>query len=98
MTNCSFLLTCECLAVSLYYTNMKALLLTNEYPPNIYGGAGIHVAYLSRELAKLCQVDVRCFGDQKLKNGSLSATGYPLNRLGKAHGECLAWLKSEYLK
>jgi alpha-maltose-1-phosphate synthase len=58
---------------------MKALLLTNEYPPHIYGGAGIHVAYLSRELAKLCQVDVRCFGDQKLKEGPLVATGYSLD-------------------
>ncbi len=43
---------------------MKPLLLTNEYPPNIYGGAGIHVQYLSRELSKLCDVEVRCFGDQ----------------------------------
>ena len=43
---------------------MKALLLTNEYPPYIYGGAGVHVDYLSRELAKLIQVEVRCFGDQ----------------------------------
>ena len=43
---------------------MKPLLLTNEYPPNIYGGAGIHVQYLSRELSKLCDGEVRCFGDQ----------------------------------
>lgn len=43
---------------------MKPLLLTKEYPPNIYGGAGIHVQYLSRELSKLCDVEVRCFGDQ----------------------------------
>ncbi|MEM9283507.1 MAG: glycogen synthase [Verrucomicrobiota bacterium] len=43
---------------------MKPLLLTNEYPPHIYGGAGIHVQYLARELAKLCEVEVRCFGDQ----------------------------------
>ncbi len=43
---------------------MKSLLLSNEYPPNIYGGAGIHVQYLARELAKLCEVEVRCFGDQ----------------------------------
>lgn len=43
---------------------MKPLLLTNEYPPNIYGGAGIHVQYLARELAHLCDVEVRCFGDQ----------------------------------
>ncbi|MEM7602698.1 MAG: glycogen synthase [Verrucomicrobiota bacterium] len=43
---------------------MKPLLLTNEYPPNVYGGAGIHLQYLSRELAKLCDVEVRCFGEQ----------------------------------
>lgn len=57
---------------------MKALLLTNEYPPTIYGGAGIHVDYLSRELAKLCAVDVRCFGDQDLKKDGLTVTGFPL--------------------
>ncbi len=57
---------------------MKVQILTNEYPPTIYGGAGIHVDYLSRELAKLCDVDVRCFGDQSLKNGSLTVTGFPL--------------------
>jgi alpha-maltose-1-phosphate synthase len=30
---------------------MRIVLLTKEYPPNIYGGAGVHVEYLSRELA-----------------------------------------------
>lgn len=49
---------------------MKPLLLTNEYPPNVYGGAGIHVQYLSRELARLCDVEVRCFGDQKDESGN----------------------------
>jgi glycogen synthase len=56
--------------------NIKTLFLTNEYPPHIYGGAGIHAAYLSRELARLCRVDVRCFGDQKKRSGSLTVTGY----------------------
>ena len=37
---------------------MKTLFLTNEYPPTIYGGAGVHVDYLSRELAKLMEVEV----------------------------------------
>ncbi len=32
---------------------MRALLLTNEFPPSIYGGAGVHVDYLSRELRRL---------------------------------------------
>jgi alpha-maltose-1-phosphate synthase len=55
---------------------MKALLLTNEYPPYIYGGAGVHVEFLSRELAKLIDVEVRCFGDQSLDAGSLRVRGY----------------------
>lgn len=43
---------------------MKALFLTNEYPPNVYGGAGVHADYLSRELSHLMDVEVRCFGEQ----------------------------------
>ena len=41
---------------------MKAVILTREYPPEVYGGAGVHVEYLARELAKLTPVEVRCFG------------------------------------
>jgi glycogen synthase len=54
---------------------MKALLLTNEYPPNVYGGAGVHVEYLSRELARLLDVEVRCFGEQEENNSSLTVRG-----------------------
>jgi len=41
---------------------VKALLLTREYPPDVYGGAGVHVEYLARELQKLIEIEVRCFG------------------------------------
>jgi starch synthase len=41
---------------------MKAVLMTREFPPEVYGGAGVHVEYLARELAKLTDVEVRCFG------------------------------------
>ena len=58
---------------------MKALFLTNEYPPNVYGGAGVHVDYLSRELAKRMEVEVRCFGDQKSREGNLTVRGFELN-------------------
>lgn len=58
---------------------MKTLFLTNEYPPHIYGGAGVHVEYLSRELAKLMEVDVRCFGDQDSSSENLSVKGYGLD-------------------
>ena len=49
---------------------MKIALFTNEFPPNIYGGAGVHIDFLSKELAKLAEVEVRCFGNQEehLKN------------------------------
>lgn len=58
---------------------MKALFLTNEYPPHVYGGAGVHVDYLSRELAKSMPVEVRCFGDQQLEQGNLSVRGFDLD-------------------
>ncbi len=61
---------------------MKALLLTNEYPPHIYGGAGVHVDYLSRELAKLMSVEVRCFGEQREERGALRVIGFEVD-LGK---------------
>src|SRR5262245_50005342 len=55
---------------------LEALLLTNEYPPHVYGGAGVHVEYLARELAKLIDVDVRAFGDQDVRSEHLRARGY----------------------
>jgi len=58
---------------------VKALFLTNEYPPNVYGGAGVHVDYLSRELAKTMPIEVRCFGAQKLEKGNLSVRGFELD-------------------
>lgn len=54
---------------------MKALFLTKEYPPNVYGGAGVHVEYLSKELARLMDVEVRCFGNQKETSGPLTVHG-----------------------
>ncbi|RRR72728.1 MAG: glycogen synthase [Candidatus Viridilinea halotolerans] len=57
-------------------TLRKVALFTNEYPPNVYGGAGVHVEYLSRALAKLVAVEVRCFGDQNSATPELSVQGY----------------------
>jgi len=56
---------------------MKALFYTREFPPYVYGGAGVHVEYLADELSKLMDLDVRCFGDQDSKNTSLSVKGFP---------------------
>ena len=41
---------------------MKVALFTREYPPEVYGGAGVHVAYLARELASLVDLTVHCQG------------------------------------
>ncbi|HEX6075207.1 MAG TPA: glycogen synthase [Micromonosporaceae bacterium] len=41
---------------------MRAAVLTREFPPEIYGGAGVHVDFLVRELRRLIDVDVHCFG------------------------------------
>ncbi|MEI9947454.1 MAG: glycogen synthase [Pseudomonadota bacterium] len=41
---------------------MKIALLSREYPPEVYGGAGVHVEYLARELAPLVELAVHCFG------------------------------------
>ena len=57
---------------------MKSLLLTNEYPPHVYGGAGVHVEYLTRELAKLIDTEVRCFGDQDSESQHLKVKGHDL--------------------
>jgi len=85
---------------------MKALFLTNEYPPTIYGGAGVHVDYLSRELAKLMEIEVRCYGQEhreaRLDLPTLRATGYgldtteytapkPLHSVFGAVQRCLDW-------
>lgn len=49
--------------------------MTREYPPNVYGGAGVHVEYLARELAKKIEVEVHCWGDQMLDQGNLHVRG-----------------------
>nr|WP_202457862.1 glycogen synthase [Streptomyces sp. SID5464] len=38
-------------------------LLTREYPPDVYGGAGVHVEFLARELRPLVDLDVHCWGE-----------------------------------
>jgi alpha-maltose-1-phosphate synthase len=54
---------------------MRVALFTNEYPPHVYGGAGVHVEYLSRELAREHQVDVFSFGEQREEEGKLRVHG-----------------------
>ena len=41
---------------------LRVALLTREYPPEVYGGAGVHVEYLARELRQLVELSVHCWG------------------------------------
>ncbi|MDB4950491.1 MAG: glycogen synthase [Gemmatimonadetes bacterium] len=58
---------------------MRITQLTNEYPPNVYGGAGVHIEYLARELARAEEgahaVQVLCFGDQDEETANLRVRG-----------------------
>ena len=54
---------------------MRVALFTREFPPNVYGGAGVHVDYLSRELAKQIDVEVHCWGPQNSDDGNLHVRG-----------------------
>ncbi|RVX42558.1 glycogen synthase (ADP-glucose) [Nonomuraea polychroma] len=48
---------------------MRVDLLSREYPPEVYGGAGVHMEYLARELRRLADVRVRCFGADRDEPG-----------------------------
>jgi starch synthase len=54
---------------------LRAGLITREYPPHVYGGAGVHVEYLSREMAKTIDVEVHCWGEQHEDSGHLHVRG-----------------------
>jgi alpha-maltose-1-phosphate synthase len=61
---------------------MKALQLTREYPPHIYGGAGVVVDQLTQALKKRMQVEVRCFGERAPSDDGVVVRGYtPWERL-----------------
>lgn len=57
---------------------MDVALLTREYPPEVYGGAGVHVEYLARELARLVGVQVHCWGAERAGGGAAAGSaGHP---------------------
>jgi starch synthase len=56
---------------------VKVCLLSREYPPDVYGGAGVHVEYLARGLARNIDVEVRCFGaPRSLSDGGLEVRAF----------------------
>jgi glycogen synthase len=62
---------------------MKVLMLTREYPPHIYGGAGVVVDQLTQALVRRMAVEVRCFGERSGAPGPIQVRGYtPWERVG----------------
>ncbi|MET8149836.1 glycogen synthase [Actinoplanes sp. NPDC049668] len=49
--------------------DLRVDLLTREYPPEVYGGAGVHLEYLARDLRPLADVRVHCFGAERDEPG-----------------------------
>jgi alpha-maltose-1-phosphate synthase len=60
---------------------LRVDLLTREYPPEVYGGAGVHVEYLARELRAITEVRVHCFGAPRDEPG-VTAYADPAGLLG----------------
>ena len=50
--------------------------MAREYPPHVYGGAGVHLEYLAAEMAKLARVDVLCFGAREPQAGNPAVRGF----------------------
>jgi len=50
-------------------TRQRVALLTREYPPEVYGGAGVHVEYLARELRLRTELSVQCWGEPRSEAG-----------------------------
>ena len=68
-------------------SRLRVALLTREYPPEVYGGAGVHVAYLARELAGLVDLTVHCQGaDRPGAVGTLAVHGQ-VDQPGQLAGE-----------
>ena len=55
---------------------MKVTFFAREFPPNVYGGAGVHLKNLARELSRVIDVEVRCFGEQDLSEEHMRVLGY----------------------
>ena len=61
--------------------SLRVDLLTREYPPEVYGGAGVHLEYLARDLRALADVRVHCFGSKREEPG-VTAYAEPVELAG----------------
>jgi len=76
---------------------MKVTFVTKEYPPYVYGGAGVHIKNLSRELSQLIDVEVRTFGDQDETQPHLRVKGYqPWSRMSEGEDKLFTSVLSTF--
>jgi starch synthase len=74
---------------------MRVSLLTREYPPEVYGGAGVHVEYLARELSRLVDLTVHCQGADRPGSEHIPVYAHrPWERLADA-GEALRTVSAD---
>jgi alpha-maltose-1-phosphate synthase len=63
------------------HVSLPVQIYSRTYPPDVYCGAGVHVTHLSKELAKITDVNVKCFGTQNIRDLTLSVTGVPSHNI-----------------
>ena len=64
---------------------MRVALLTREYPPEVYGGGGVHVEYLARELRRLVDLTVHCWGADRAEPGVVAHRAWEALEGGAPH-------------
>ncbi|WP_322778056.1 glycogen synthase [Frankia sp. Cas4] len=74
---------------------MRVSLLTREYPPEVYGGAGVHVEYLAREVSRLVNLTVHCQGADRPGSDGIAVRAHrPWDQLADA-GEALRTVSAD---
>ncbi|MBO0708420.1 MAG: glycogen synthase, partial [Candidatus Dormibacteraeota bacterium] len=71
---------------------LSVALLTREYPPEVYGGAGVHVEFLARELRRLVEVQVECVGELREEPGVHAHQPWSALRQPEPEAAALRWL------
>ncbi len=76
---------------------MRVAVLTREYPPEVYGGAGVHVTHLVEQLASLVDVEVHCFGADRELTGVTAHRPWPALASGRADEAALGVMSVDLL-
>jgi starch synthase len=76
---------------------LRVAILTREYPPEVYGGAGVHVAELVTQLSKLVDVEVQCFGAPRDEPGVRAYRPWPAIPAERADEAALAAMAVDLL-